>query len=407
MNDFIYRLKNLPFYLCAPFFFCAFILVIINVLALFPSESFEMLYYGISRGACALFSVSAALFITYYICKNSKKAFAAGFCILLFDLILFTLCSVHISLIFGIAFSLLYAFIFSKNELFPAFSLCVLISLAVGLTAGLANETAVDFIKMLCASLKGRGALFGAVNNLYSLLFSDRLAQMFLNKDYSGSAFTAGKVISGVMSVFKAQGVAGINASRYLAGKYFVNFFVCSSAFVLIYSRLDSNGKSALIACFALAAVFGDIRLFSLFILIYNPLMYIGMLLLTVLSYLTAYFLDIRLVYLKEGSLAELLKYRDKLGYFLLAGVIIFALSYFTERIILSKFDFQSRKIVPKEVKTIVNALGGDENIQSIQGTDVILKNPNLIDILKLDCDIKGNRVTLSFDDLRLIKKFY
>ena len=326
---------------------------------------------------------------------------------MLLDSILFSFCGVHISLIFGVLFSLLFAYIFTKNALYQGFYLCALISIIASLATGLLYENLYSLLKLLCFSLKGRGALFGAVDNIYSLLFSNNLEQLFFHKDYSGTAFSGGRIVSGVMDIYLAQGFAGINASRYLAGKFFVNIFISASIFALIYPRLERSGKNALFMSFLLSFVFGDIRLFSLFLLIYNPLMYLGFLILTIISYLSAYLLNIRMVYFKEGSIFEMIKYMDKPAYFFAAGFVIAVLCYFLQLLILSKFDFQSRRILPADVKKIVSALGGDDNIQKISGNEVLLKNSNLINILKLECDIKGNSAFLNYEDLALLKRFY
>ena len=407
MSELLYRLKHLTGYTAYAFVFCAFILIVINIIALFPAELFESLYIGISRGVGALFSVISCFLITYYICKNSKKAVAAGGCLLLFDLILFSLCSVHISFVIGLVLSLLFAFVFSKNSLLGGALICFFISLVLDLIIGLSNDLLLSSLKALCLALKGRGALFGAVNNLYSLLFSDRLSRLFLNKEYSGTAFLNGRIISGVLNIYKAQKAAGINASRYLAGKYFANSFVALGVYLNIYSKIEKEEQTGLTLCLFLSVIFGDVRLFALFILIYNPLMYLGYLLTVFISYLTAGLLDISLVYFKEGSVFELIKYRSRMIYFLIAGLVIMALSYFLQRLIISKFDFQSRKILPSEVQKIVDALGGSSNIQRISGSELYVKNANLIDILRLDCDIRGNLVTLNYDDLSLLKHFF
>ena len=404
MNDLFYRLKNLPIYLCPAFAFCAALLILINTISLF---GFDELYSGVSAAAPVLFSCASALLMCHYSCKSFKKALAAGFCILAYDAVLFSLCSAHISFVFGIILSLFFSYIAKRFPIYQCFLICIFTVLVLSLSAGLSYEYLYSVLKKLCGILKGRGALFGAVNNLYSLLFSNNLSSLFFHKDYSGTAFSGGRIVSGVLDIFEAQGVAGTNASRYLSGKFIVNIFVCSALFLLINKRLDKNEKTALFICFLLAVLFGDIRLFSLFLLIYNPLMYLGFLLITAISYFSAYLLDVQLVYFKEGGIFELIKYRDKVLYFILAGFVIAVLTYFFEKIILSKYDFQSRKILPYDVKKIVSALGGDENIERINGERVELKNPNLIDILRLDCDIRGNNAYLNYDDLILLNKYY
>ena len=76
------------------------------------------------------------------------------------------------------------------------------------------------------------------------------------------------------------------------------------------------------------------------------------------------------------------------------------------ENIIISKFDFQSKRILPYEVRKIVNSLGGESNIERINKGELLVKNPNLINILNLDCEIRGNRVKLLYDDLEKLRQF-
>ena len=177
--------------------------------------------------------------------------------------------------------------------------------------------------------------------------------------------------------------------------------------FLLLFKKFENEQQIAFACCFGLAVVFGDVRLFSLFILVYNPMMYFGYLLVTAISYLSAYLLDIRIAFLKTGSLFELFKYMEKPVYFIITGLVITVLTYFLESLILSKFDFQSRKILPLEIRKIVIALGGYRNIERISDEKVILKNPNLVNILNLDCEIKGSEVTLHPDDLCALKAYF
>ena len=407
MTKLIHRLKRLPSFLSSAFFITAAFLFLINTITLFPFSQTEELYRNFSSGVFALFGVLSGGFITFYTCKNTKKAFFSAGSIMLFDLMLFSLCGVHISLISAIVLSLVFSFIFEKQSLLNGFIICLLISFISAFALGLGYDSLFTLLKALCSFLKGRGALFGAVNNAYSLIFSDNLSALFYHKDYSGSAYSNGKIVSGVIDMFSARKAAGINASKYLSGKYFVNVFLSTGVFALVYQRLEREQKNAFLLCFLLALVFGDVRLFSLFLLIYNPLMYLGWLFLISVSYLTAYMLDIRMVFMRTGSLFELVKYRDKPGYFIIAGLVLCVLSYFAQSIILSKFDFQNRRILSSEVRKIISALGGERNIQRIQGNEIVLKNPNLIDILRIDCEIRGNTVLLDNDDMKLVKEAF
>ncbi|MBE6742468.1 MAG: hypothetical protein E7570_09245 [Ruminococcaceae bacterium] len=407
MNNLFLRLKNLPFYLSLAFIFSALTLLFINTLTLIPSTQMEKLYAGVNSAVTFLFALAAGVMINYRVCKNTRKALAAGFSLLLFDAVLFTLCGVHISFLLSIILSLAFSFITEKLSLINAFAVCSLISLAIALGLGLSYDLLLSLLKSFCTQMKGRGAIIGMINNAYSLAFSENLASLFYNNDYSGTAYVNGEIVSGVTNIFKAQGVAGDSVSRFLTGKYFVNIFLSLGIFALLFNKLEDEKKTAFSLCFALGVIFGDVRLFALFVLVYNPIMYLGYLALIIVSYLTAYLLDIRIAYERAGSVFELFRDFDKPFYFILAGVVLSILTYFLESIIISKVDFSGRKILPKEVRQIVKALGGERNIERAEEGIITVTNPNLINILSLDCEIKGDKVTLLPDDFDLIYRFF
>ena len=122
---------------------------------------------------------------------------------------------------------------------------------------------------------------------------------------------------------------------------------------------------------------------------------------------MTASFLDLRLGYLENGSLIELFKYSNNMLYFIIAGTVLAALTYFLFRIVITKYDFESKMILPRVTNKLVKALGGDENIIKVENGSVIVSNPNLIDVLKVDCEIHENTVTLYYDDYLLLKEYY
>jgi hypothetical protein len=145
----------------------------------------------------------------------------------------------------------------------------------------------------------------------------------------------------------------------------------------------------------------------SLFIFLYNPVLYFCYLILIAISYLIPILLDIRIGYVDNATIVELFKYANNYFYFILSGVVIALLSYFVFRLVVLKYDFQSKVIYPKEVNYIVKALGGTENIITVSRNKVIVQNPNLINILNLDCEIHENEITLLYDDLQLLKEFF
>lgn len=81
--------------------------------------------------------------------------------------------------------------------------------------------------------------------------------------------------------------------------------------------------------------------------------------------------------------------------------------SYFISRLLIAKFDIRENRILPKPVKKIVAALGGEDNIERISNGKLYVKNPNLIDILRIDCDIHENEVTMMYDEMDMLKEYF
>lgn len=408
MNNLFLRLKNLPFYLAYPLIFLSSFLLLIHFLSIVSIDEFQTIREYFDRGSNVLFCAAAPAFIVFYSLDNGKKAFAALFAMLSADLILFSLCGVHISFLLSVILSFVFCFLLGKTDLEYGFFACLLTGTVLAVVFGILYDYIFELLRALCGAVKGKGALFGAINNFYNIAFSKNLEELFYHKEYSGTTLINGNLISGVVDIFKANTQnPNYAVAKFLTGKYFENIFLTLGLFIALYSRFDKKIKSAFVLIALLAVVFGDTRLFSLFILLYNPMLYLCYLILIAISYLVSSMLDIRIGFIQNGSLFELFRYGNNYLYFILTGVVLIALTYFASSIILSKFDFQSRKTVPRDVKKIITALGGERNIERISGDKLYVKNPNLIDILKLDCDIHENLITLNYDDLELIKPYF
>jgi hypothetical protein len=72
----------------------------------------------------------------------------------------------------------------------------------------------------------------------------------------------------------------------------------------------------------------------------------------------------------------------------------------------LSKFSIDDNHF-PKKVKKLIESLGGENNIECVKNNNVYVKNPNLVDILKLDCDIHENVVNVNADELNMLKDYF
>ena len=124
-------------------------------------------------------------------------------------------------------------------------------------------------------------------------------------------------------------------------------------------------------------------------------------------SYFTTILARLGIGYTNYGSIVELIMYGNKWIYFAVIGIVVAILSYYLSKLVLSRFDFENMRHFPREVKKLIKALGGEENIQCINHGRLYVDNPNLIDILSIDCEIHENEITLIKDDFDLLQDYF
>ena len=272
----------------------------------------------------------------------------------------------------------------------------------MALALGFSYDYGYTLVKSLAEFLAQKGALFGAVNSFYELAVSHTLSDFVYNTSFSGATVDMNGIQSGIKNIFTGRGVA-----QLLSGKYLVNISLTFGVFAAMFKRLNPAQLSAFIPASALALIFGDTRMFCLFIIIYNPVLYVGYLFCVFICYLMPSLLDIRIGFKDNGSLFELFKYGEKWGYFIACALVLGVLAYFVSRLVFSRFYIMNGRYLPKHIKALVTALGGEDNLLKIDGDTLLVKNPNLIDILKIDCEIRQNAVSLYKDELELIKEYF
>lgn len=408
MNSLFLNLKKTPYYLAYPFIFSASFLVIVNILALIPIDEFQTVKNYFALNINALFCVLAPGFITFYNCENAKKAVTSAFSVLLSDLVFYSITSEHFSLLLILVLAFACSGISQKTDLIYFYLSLLLGGITLSLVLGFMYGYLYDLLKFFAKAIQGKPTLFGVINNFYTIAFSDNFADLFYHKGYSASMLINDRLISGAVDIFESDADSPQSVvSKYLTGKYLLNIFVTIGVFFALYSKFDKNEKYSFVLISLLALIFGDVKLLSLLILVFNPFLYFCYLVLVFVCYLVPRLLDIRIGFIENGSIFELFRYGNSWFYFFLTGIVIAFLTYFAFNLTLSRFDLQTRKFLPRDVKKIVTALGGDRNIERIAKNKVYVKNPNLIDIIKLDCDIHENEITLRYDDLQLLKEYF
>lgn len=407
MSNIFLSLRKSTKHLSYPFIFSAVFLIFGGIIYSTPLVNADEISRLWSDYAPLIIDTLIIGFIVHYECKSSKHTITAIISFMICDLAFFCFSSYHFGIIFTVIISYCTAKIINGMNLFYAYTLTMIAGLLLGLLLGVSYPLIKNLLMTVSAFFSGKGALFGAVNNLYSITFGDSLGDIFYHSDYTGSLLINGEIVTGVKELVSAENNANALVGKYLSGKYLANIFIPIGTYICIYKKLEKEELNAVTLSLILSALFGNNILFYAFVFLFNPIVYMGNIFAVLIGYLSCELIDIRCGYTKDGSLIELIKYGDKWIYFLLCGIVITILSYFITRMMIAKFDIRGKRILPKSVKKIVTALGGEDNIERISNGKLYVKNPNLINILKIDCDIHENEVTMLYDEMNMLMEYF
>ncbi|MBR3149833.1 MAG: hypothetical protein IKF64_06660 [Eubacterium sp.] len=366
------------------------------LLLVYFAELFGIMQTDKSDYVSVLFGVCFCAITVYYSCNSMKKAVASCAALLCCDLAVFAFVGAHLSLLTLVVIASVFVLIMMKTELFYGFVCCALAAVAIALIVSLIYERYIDLLKAFADRIQGRGAVFGALSNPFNLIFGSSFDKLFYHGYYSSTSLQGGKFATGAIDIFSASASPQVSVSQFLTGRYFASAIIPIGVFVALFKHLDKEILFAFIASLLLSVVTGDERLFYLLVLFVSPLIYVGSMLIVFVSYAVCSFVDIRIGFLSRPSLAELITNMDKPVYFLLTGIICIVLAFFFTRLIAAKFNLFQSENVPRNLRPLVSSLGGRDNIVRIKNGSVVVRNPNLIDVIRLDCEISENTVVLS-----------
>ncbi len=349
-----------------------------------------------------LFSFAFPSGAAYYKFRNSKYALPSGIAAASGSIVLYSISGNYFSIVQTVILSFLIIFILKKAGFLYGSLISILLTMLTAYLLSLLDTSIITY--KLADFVSGSGAIFGVVNNVYELFCSDKLGDLIYNTGVSKSVLINGEIISGVKSIF-AYDSDNEAVSVFLTGKYYESVFLTLGMLPLLIKRLNPQyGLSFLMLCI-FTVLMGDNRLFSLCVLIYSPFLYMAYLLCIFISYILPPLLNISIGFVKGAGIIELISNIEKPLLFLLSGAVLAILTYFSGRLVLTKIDFQNETYYPKKTREIISALGGMENIKTVKNGRVYVENPNLINILKLDCDVRQNVITLAKEDYEVIKK--
>ena len=407
MKEFLVRLKRLPFCFVYPIIFSTVFVLLVYGLSCLPGDSFTALKDSAMQYMPLLFVLCASGFLTFYRTDSAKKALAAVFLLLTADTVFFALTETHVALLPALAFAIGLAELLHKTDLLYGYFAGLLLSVTVALALGSLHQFIWNAVVHFAYLLQGRGVVFGMLHPLFSLLFSGSFEALFYHADVGGTVLVNQQLVSGAADIFFADTSAPKRVvALFLSGQFFVNVFVTLGLALCLLPRLRDGERIAFSMACLTAFFCGDYRLEAVFLLVWNPFAFVAYLFLNGVAYLSAAMLDIRIGFTQNASLGQLLRYGNHWWLFLLLGAVLFALTYSLLRLVLLRFPVANPLRYPAQVKQLLRALGGVDNIERLQDERVYVKNPQVINILRVNCDIRENEVTLCQEDLLLLKRY-
>lgn len=382
----------------------SFYLTVVHIL----SFAFPKLNINIEVFSSLLWSAACGAFVAFYEYKESAKSFAVSLSVLGANAIFLFITNRPFGLLISVLLILVIV-ILGKNLDFEYLIITSsLLGIFVGLIFGLLDDVLQMYVKDFAYLIKGRAVLFGILNEIYAPFFGNFFSNLIYNSDCSVATVVDGEIVAGVQKIFLVSPkTPRASVADYLTGKYFANIFLAlGTAFALVKKTYRRYFFSFLLPC-VLSMVFGDNKLFLLFLFFYNPLIFVSFVLVGGVGYFVASLVNIRIGFDEFASALNLVRYGKNMGYFLLVGFVLAVLMYFVVQIVVAKFDMDNQKYYPKDVRRLVKSLGGEQNIENLENGVLTVYNPNLINILNVDCEIRQNTVILIDDDYNLLKDYF
>ncbi|MGN0531660.1 MAG: hypothetical protein ACI4IN_02580 [Eubacterium sp.] len=390
---------------CYPLMLLSVVLFVLGVLSFFDIEAVDSITI-MNRARGFLLTAGFCGFLCYTYTDSGLKALIVSVSAGISCMVYYAITGYCYGVLVAALLAIVLAYIAINTDITPLAVASAIISIVVALLLSVLNSPIEFVTKELCGVLSDRPSLAAVVSNITSVLFGDMFGDMYYHTDFSGAVFVDGSAVTGAIDIFSANNNYTPVLS-YLTGKYIVNIFVTMGLSLALYPKLSGAKRYCLIFAAVVSVLIGDNSALSIFVFIYNPYLYVGYLGLVLVSYFTPILVRLGIGYINSGSIVELFMYGNKWIYFAVIGVVISILSYYLSQLVLSRFDFDSQRRYPREVKRLIKALGGDENIQCINHGRLYVDNPNLIDILSIDCEIHGNEITLIKNDIDLLQDYF
>lgn len=350
--------------------------------------------------------LSIAFFTTFYLVKGRKSAKA------LFSLfsafVFYSVFTQSKSYFFAILISLLTYYCYENLNFITATLLIILSTLIFAVLCTFLFDYYNNLIMVIATFVSNKGnvssALFGFINSLFSPFDFSNFENMFYYKSFGSTALSDNHIISGAVNLFKT-GIKSNSIINYLSGHSYLIFLIVG-VFSSLFKELKGVEKIVFIVIFSSAVLCGNINLFMLFVLFESPYLFLSMCAVSSLCYFCASLVKISVGFSFGGGIFEILSNADKYVYLVTVSIVFVAIGYFVTKYFYEKYGISSllNIYIPNKLKNTVSSLGGVQNIIRFNDNSIELRNPKLVDEIKLDCEIRENKIIMEksiIDDLK------
>lgn len=249
------------------------------------------------------------------------------------------------------------------------------------------------------------GTMFGVVNTLLRPL-SAAFEQLVYLHSAGGAVWLDGQILTGAKTIFAAK-PDSLATALFLSGKGLQLFLLPGFAFTLADCG-KTRSKTAQALFIAGCVLSGHTELFTLFLALESPFLLLAFAGLTGGCYLVSVLLNLHWGFLQNGGIVEFLLYNSSGALPYLAGVTFCVLAYFVSRYTVVRYGIAEHSCVwlPKDLRPLVQELGGLQNILAIENDGVQVRNSKRVNTLLLEGELKEDRFITDDPQIQTLKEY-
>lgn len=249
------------------------------------------------------------------------------------------------------------------------------------------------------------GTMFGVLNTLLRPLSAAFEQPVYLHSA-GGAVWLDGQILTGAKTIFAAK-PDSLATALFLSGNGLQLFLL--PGFACTLADCGKARSKATLALFTVGCVLsGHTELFTLFLALESPFLLLAFAGLTGGCYLVSALLGLHWGFLQNGGIVEFLLHNSSGALPYLVGVTFFVLAYFVSRYTVVRYGIAEHSCVwlPKDLRPLVQELGGLQNILAIENDGVQVRNSKRVNTLLLEGELKEDRFITDDPQIQTLKEY-